>query len=174
MSTDVQRAGMAMPLVKRHLTIGWWGLLLFLSFGLALEEMHAFKARWYLDVPNQTRRLMLTLAHAHGTLLSLVNLGNAFTLYVQRLPENARQRMASKLLMGATILLPGGFFAGGLIIWGGDPGLGIILVPIGALLLASSVALTAMELRRAGEPLPPGAGRSAAASTQTETLRGSH
>ena len=64
--------------------------------------------------------------------------------------------MASKLLMGATILLPGGFFAGGLIIWGGDPGLGIILVPIGALLLASSVALTAMELAGARhEVLPP-------------------
>jgi len=148
MSTDGQRAGMEMPLVKRHLTIGWWGLLLFLGLGVALEGMHGFKARWYLDVPNQTRRLMLTLAHAHGTLLSLVHIGYAVTLYMQQLPENARQRMASKLLIGATIFLPGGFFAGGLFIWGGDPGLGIILVPIGALLLAFSVALTAVGLRR--------------------------
>ena len=36
-------------LARRHHFIGWWGLLLFLSLGIALETMHGFKSDFYLD-----------------------------------------------------------------------------------------------------------------------------
>jgi hypothetical protein len=130
-------------LTRRHLCFGWWTLLIFLSLGLALEILHGFKVGYYLKVSNETRRLMWTLAHAHGTLLGLVNLGFAFT--ARLLPAwSARERsVASVCLRGATLLMPAGFFLGGLIVYSGDPGLGIILVPIGGLLLIVAVFLTA-------------------------------
>jgi hypothetical protein len=49
--------------------------------------------------------------------------------------------------MGASVLLPGGFFLGGLFLYRTDPGLGIVLVPIGAVLLFIAVFLTARAFR---------------------------
>jgi len=130
-------------LMRRHLRFGWWALLVFLLLGLALEFLHGFKVGAYLKVSNETRRLMWTLAHAHGTLLGLVNLAFAFT--VRLLPEwAARERgLSSFCLRGATLLMPAGFFLGGLFIYSGDPGLGIVLVPVGGIMLAIAVFLTA-------------------------------
>jgi hypothetical protein len=86
---------------------------------------------------------MWTLAHAHGTLLALVNLG--FGLTVRLVPEwTARPRaIASLCLRGATVTMPAGFFLGGMFIYSGDPGLGILLVPIGGVLLFIAVLLAA-------------------------------
>ena len=133
--------------VFRHLHFGWWSLLLFLSLGIALEVMHALKVGFYMDESNKTRRLMWTLAHTHGTLLSLVHI--AFGLTLRVLPaENIRlQRLASPTLTGASILLPGGFFLGGVVIHAGDPGLGVLLVPVGAAFLFFTVLLTALGVR---------------------------
>ena len=50
-------------------------------------------------------------------------------------------------LLGALVLLPLGFFLGGVFIYGGDPGIGVILVPPGALLLFISVLLIARASR---------------------------
>jgi hypothetical protein len=129
--------------VRRHLRLGWWSLLGFLTLGLVLEALHARKAGLYLDVSNSTRRLMWTLAHAHGTLLALVHL--AFAATVHFLPTwNMRSRsLASTCLTSASLLIPIGFFLGGIVIYGGDPGLGIVLVPAGAMLLFGAVFLTA-------------------------------
>ena len=56
-------------------------MLIFLSLGMFLEYLHAFRATWYLNVGEaETRRLMWTLAHAHGIGLSLLNMGFAATL----------------------------------------------------------------------------------------------
>jgi hypothetical protein len=131
---------------RRHLRFGWWSLALFLSFGIVLEGLHGFKVRAYLDVGNETRRLMWTLAHAHGTLLSLVHIAWAGTL--RMLPSATRTGAISACLFAATALLPGGFFLGGVVIHAGDPGLGIVFVPAGALLLLCGVVLIA---RRVGE-----------------------
>ena len=133
-------------LMKRHLRFGWWTLLLFLTLGLILEALHGFKAPLYLNVSNETRRLMWTLAHAHGTLLGLLHL--AFASTVRLLPEwAARERgAASVCLRAATWLMPGGFFLGGMFIHAGDPGLGILLVPAGGLFLFAAVLLTAKSM----------------------------
>lgn len=127
---------------KLHLRIGWWALLLFLSLGIALETMHGFKVRWYLDVSNETRRLMWTLSHSHGTLLAILNVVFAGTL--RGLPHwRGSRAIASRCFLGALVLLPLGFLLGGLFVHGGDPGLGILLVPPGAALLLVAVLLTA-------------------------------
>lgn len=133
-----------------HLCFGWWQLLVFLSLGIALEVMHGFKVGWYLDADHETRRLMLTLAHTHGTLLGLINL--AFSWSVTRLPAwpASQQKLASWCLIGASVLMPLGFFFGGLFPYPGDPDLGIMLLPAGAFLLLVSVLLTAIATTKKG------------------------
>jgi hypothetical protein len=131
---------------RTHLRIGWWGLLVFLSLGIALEVMHAMKAGFYLDPTQEVRRLMWRLAHTHGALLSLLNVAFALTLNRWR-ANNAKQRaLASGCLAAATLIIPAGFFAGGAFVHGGDPGLGVFLVPPGALLLFVAVFVTARSV----------------------------
>src|SRR2546421_12550625 len=125
-------AEVASSLPEKHLRIGWWALLLFLTMGLALEVLHAFKVEAYLKVSNETRRLMWTLAHAHGTLLGLVNLAFGFTVKSAALdPSALNVRAISSALIAASVLLPGGFFLGGIAFYGGEPGLGVLLGPFG-------------------------------------------
>jgi len=126
-----------------HLRVGWWSLLLFLTLGLVLETLSGFKVGLYLDVSNTTRRLMWTLAHAHGTLLSIINLVFAMTLRFAPHWEESSRTLASRCLRGALVLMPLGFFLGGVRIYGGDPGLGVLLVPPGAVMLFAAVLLTA-------------------------------
>jgi len=134
-------------LTRRHLQFGWWSLLVFLTLGIGLEALHGFKAGLYLNVSNEMRRLMWTLAHAHGTLLALAQIAFAVTLpHAPAWPSPSRL-FASRCLQSASVLLPGGFFLGGLDLHGADPGLGIVLVPIGALLCFTTVFLTARALR---------------------------
>jgi hypothetical protein len=130
-------------LVRRHLRVGWWSLLVFLSLGIALETLHGFKIGWYLDTTNTTRRLLWTLAHAHGVLLALVNIALALTLRLRLGESRIWPKAASAFLLAATLTLPGGFFLGGFFTYGGDPGLGVMLVPIGAALLFVAVLLVA-------------------------------
>src|SRR5665213_640108 len=130
----------------RHLRIGWWSLLAYLTLGLVLEALHGFKIGFYLNVSNETRRLMWTLAHAHGTLIALVQIGFGLALRLLPLLDSRRRALAGNCLIGANLLLPGGFFLGGLFLYGGDPGLGVLLVPIGAVLLFVAVFLTARAL----------------------------
>ena len=135
-------------LARRHLCFGWVSLSCFICLGITLELLHAFKVGWYLDVHNETRRLMWTLAHAHGVMLALVNMAFAFTL--RHVPEMrpARRRLASMLLLSASVLLPAGFLLGGLVIYAGDPGLGILLLPPGAALMLAAAVTTAVEVVR--------------------------
>jgi hypothetical protein len=129
---------------RRHLRFGWWALLVFLTLGLALETLHGFKVEAYLRVSNETRRLMWTLAHAHGTLLALVNIAFAVSLGFFPAWAERKRTFASVSLLAATVLMPAGFFLGGTFIYGGDPGLGILLVPVGGILLFAAVLLTGL------------------------------
>jgi hypothetical protein len=130
----------------RNLRFGWWSLLIFLLFGGALETLHGFKIGWYLDVGNEMRRLMFTLAHAHGTLLALVNIAAGLT--ARSVARFDLRPSISSVLIWAAILLPAGFFLGGVVTYGGDPGLGVWLVPVGAILLLYSVARIALDLSK--------------------------
>jgi hypothetical protein len=132
------------PLINRHLRIGWWSLAAFGTLGLVLETLHGFKIGAYLDVSNETRRLMWTLAHAHGTLLGLVHLGFALTVRQANL-DLTRLGRASRCLTAASLLLPGGFFLGGIRFYAGDPGVGVALVPVGAALAIFAMVSVARQ-----------------------------
>ena len=123
------------PLARRHLLLGWAGLLIFLSLGVILELLHGLKLNFYLDARNTTRRLMWTLAHAHGTLFSLIQIAFALSLPWLHAGSAKALRLVSRCLIGGLLLMPAGFFLGGLRLYGGDPGIGIILVPVGALMM---------------------------------------
>jgi len=130
----------------RNLRFGWWSLLVFLSLGGVLETLHGFKIGWYVDVGNETRRLMFTLAHAHGTLLALINIAAGLT--ARKVDDFELRPSVSFALIWAAILLPAGFFLGGIAIYDGDPGLGVWLVPVGAILLFYSVTRIALDLSK--------------------------
>ncbi len=132
-------------LVRTHFRWGWWSLLLFLMLGVFLDALHGFKAGFYLDASSATRR---PLAHAHGTLVSLPHLVLAAFLNAHPTWPDRLRRIASRALMGGSILLPAGFFLGGLFTYDGDPGLGVYLVPVGAVLLAVAVFLAARASSR--------------------------
>ena len=136
----------------RHIQFGWWSLLVFLTLGVVLEGMHGFKVGWYLNVGSETRRLTWTLAHAHGVLLAIVHI--VFGLTVRAIPDasSSGRRITSSCLLASSFLLPGGFFLGGVFIFAGDPGLGILLVPVGALLLFVAVFRTARSCRLTPTP----------------------
>jgi hypothetical protein len=125
-------------LQRVHLRVGWTALLAFALLGVALELLHAWKVPSYLAVGAEPRRLLWTLAHAHGLGLALINLALAATA---RLLPGRLHGAASPCLLASTLLIPGGFFAGGCFVHGGDPGLGVLLVPPGALLLLLALAL---------------------------------
>ena len=133
-------------MTDRNLRFGWWSLLVFLSLGAVLETLQGFKIGWYLDVGNETHRLMFTLAHAHGTLLALVNIAAGLT--ARTVERFTLRSSVSFALIWAAILLPAGFFLGGIVIYDGDPGLGVWLVPIGAALLFYSIARIALDLSK--------------------------
>jgi hypothetical protein len=130
-------------LARRHHGFGWGGLLLFLSLGIALEALHAFKVGSYLDPEEKTRRELWTLAHAHGTLLALVNVAFAAGLTQFGRWTAARLKLTSFFLLDAAVLVPLGFFLGGLGHGESDPSAGVLLVPLGAALLFVAVGLAA-------------------------------
>jgi len=128
---------------QRHLRFGFFALLLFLSLGFLLEFFHGFRIGSYLSEETEPRRLMWTLTHTHGTLIALIHiaLGAAWP----HLRPSPHLRTASLCLFAAACLLPLGFFLGGLFVYPPDPGLGVVLVPIGGVFLFIGVGLVARQ-----------------------------
>jgi len=75
-----------------------------------------------------------------------VNIAAALTV---RIVDRFTLRPSVSLsLIWAAILLPAGFFFGGIVIYDGDPGLGVWLVPVGAALLFYSIGRVALDLSK--------------------------
>jgi hypothetical protein len=130
----------------RHLRFGWWTLCAYAALGLILEALHGFKVAAYLDVSNDMRRLMWRLAHTHGTLLAAINILFALTLRSRPAAVHRGLAAASALLIAATVILPGGFLLGGVVFYGGDPGISVVLVPIGGVLLLAALWMIARAM----------------------------
>ena len=128
---------------QRHLRFGFFALLLFLSLGLLLEFFHGYRIGSYLSEETEPRRLMWTLTHAHGTLIALIHI--ALGASWDRLRPSPHLRIASLSLYAAACLMPLGFFLGGLFVYPPDPGVGVVLVPIGGVCLFVGVALVARQ-----------------------------
>ena len=132
-------------LVRRHFVLGWIFLPAFMLLGLTLETLHGFKVQWYLSVANETRRFLFTLAHAHGVLLGLLNV--VFALSLKSVGNVSRaSTIASGLLVSGSLLLPFGFLLGGVVVYGGDPDLFIVLSPLGGLLLVLGLIAAASHM----------------------------
>ncbi len=149
MHDDASAKPAATRLARRHVAGGLWTLLLFVTLGAALEALHGFKADSYLNVENEARRLMWRLAHAHGTLLALLHVVCGVLVSAGHLVVASRLRLALGSLSAALLLIPGGFFLGGVVLVGGEPGPGVLLVPAGAVCLVAGVLLAALSVRSA-------------------------
>lgn len=117
-----------------HKTLRWglWLLLVSAPLGLTLEALHAMKVQVYLGSP--MRREMWTLAHAHGNLLGILCLVMA-GVGERCCPDVALRAPMLRALRVGALLMPLGFFLGGVLNHEGDPSLGALLVPVGALFL---------------------------------------
>jgi hypothetical protein len=129
--------------IRKTVRAGWLLLAIALPFGVTLEALHAFKVQAYLA--SEMRREMWRLAHAHGTLLGMLCLVSA-ALAEAHIPEAIRPRVLAMIRWGA-VLMPLGFFLGGVLNSEGDPSLGILLVPPGALLLIVALVRAALAPR---------------------------
>ena len=109
---------------------------------MTLEALHGFKVQAYLA--SEMRREMWRLAHAHGTLARHPVPGVRGARRGPRARRHPRRASPALIRWGA-VLMPLGFFLGGVLNSEGDPSLGILLVPVGALLLV--VALVRVAIR---------------------------
>ena len=122
--------------------------MFFVALGMTLELLHGFKVGWYVDVTSETRRLMWRLAHSHGTFLALVNVVFGMCLQCTRSGVAPGRRLASACMTVSALLVPGGFFLGGVRVYSGDPSLGIMLVPLGTVALLLAIGLVVRDLVR--------------------------
>lgn len=144
------------PATRASLRFGWTWLAIFLLGGLALEALHGVKADWYLE--QHLRRELWVLAHAHGALFALLNL--AFAVAAAPLYADAGQRArAGAFLRWGSLLVPAGFFLGGIGNSESDPSLFILATPVGALLILHALASAARQAWRTTATAGPGSSR---------------
>lgn len=118
----------------------WFGLLFWMSAGLLFEGLIGFRAPVYLQDP--VRRELFRLAHAHGTLLSILLL--IVNLYLLK-GLISPPKIAVRALQAGVIVMPLGFLLGGAWHYESDPGPLIFLAPIGGLLIIFGIAAIAFS-----------------------------
>jgi hypothetical protein len=123
--------------VQRARRFGWTSLLCWTCAGLLLEAAHGWKVSAVLD--DELTRALLRLGHAHGVGLSLLAIVHG-ELATSWLGDRARA-IAHSIWTGA-VLVPFGFALGAIAHPEGDPGVGVLLVPIGALALIVGLGRT--------------------------------
>jgi hypothetical protein len=132
------------PPGARSRALGWTGLAAWAMLGLLLEAAHGLKLSAYLD--DALTRLLLTLAHAHGALLSVVLIvfaGHGAPLLAR---EDA---LTERLLLAGWLGVPLGFALGAIAHPESDPGIGVWLVPPAALAWVVGLARIARAAWRA-------------------------
>lgn len=125
-----------------NLRAGFLALGVFTTLGLLLEALHGVKAGFYLDVDNETRRLLWRLAHAHGALLGLLNV--CYALAARAWPRLA-DALTERALLAALVLMPLGFLLGGAFARAGDPGISVGLAAAGGVALLFSLLRVALK-----------------------------
>jgi hypothetical protein len=84
---------------------------------------------------------------ARARCFSSIHVAFGLSLDAGRLPMRNVPRI-SVALVAASVLLPGGFFAGGIAFYEGDPGVGVVIVPVGAVLLLIALFTVARDTSR--------------------------
>lgn len=129
----------ATPLIRQ----GWISLSGWIVFGILIEGFIGFRSPYLMD--DLVRREMFRLAHAHGTLLNLVLIAAAICCRLGMIQIGPLTSLGLRL---AVLFLPLGFLLGGAWHFRDDPGLGIILVPVGAVLLLVTSLVIALAAGR--------------------------
>ena len=123
---------------------GWLGLAIFMAFGLLFEGLIGYRSPAYLN--DMMRRELFRLAHAHGTILSLVLLIADQYLHSRELQI---PQPALLLLRIGAVIMPLGFLFGGIWHTETDPHFLVILSPIGGVMLIFGiVAIVLASLKR--------------------------
>ena len=122
----------------------WTSLAVFMTFGLLFEGLIGYRSPSYLNDP--MRRELFRLAHAHGTILSLLLL-----VADQYLASHSLSipRLAYLSLRIGAVIMPIGFLLGGSSHTETDPHFLIILSPIGGILLIfGTISLSIASLKK--------------------------
>lgn len=134
-----------MKFTKTQFCFAW--ICFWIFFGLLLDSFMGMKQLFYLS--NPVRREMWRLAHTHGTLMTLV-----FLAYVH-FRGIAKKQHENMMFLGA-LLMPVGFFLGGIVTTEIDPFVGVFLVPIGGLLFVLGLLFSLFTAPQTPQPsLPP-------------------
>lgn len=128
------------PVKINKARLAWFSLLFWMSAGLLFEGLIGFRAPVYLQDP--VRRELFRLAHAHGTLLSILLL--VVNLYLLK-GIISPPKIAVRALQAGVIIMPLGFLLGGAWHYESDPGPLIFLAPIGGLLIIFGIAAIALS-----------------------------
>ena len=138
MAENEEKAEESFGIVKQ----AWFGLAFWMAFGLLVEGLIGFRSPAYLQDP--VRREVFRLAHAHGTLLSILLL--LANLYIQRGLASPPE-LGVLLLRIGVFVMPIGFLLGGIWHFESEPGIGIFLAPIGGVLVVFGVVTLALSSR---------------------------
>ncbi len=133
-----------MKFTRTQFCFAW--ICLWIFFGLLLDSFMGMKQLFYLS--NPIRREMWRLAHTHGTLMTLV-----FLAYVH-FRGIAKKQHENMMFIGA-LLMPVGFFLGGIVTTEIDPFVGVFLVPIGGLLFVLGLLLSLFTTPLTPQPSAP-------------------
>ena len=125
---------------RRSRRFGWTAVAVWALFGVAIEAAHGFKLAVYLD--DDLRHTLLRLAHAHGVILGLVvlTLAGAGSPYAA---GDRGARVTGVLLRLAALIIPVGFAASAVAPHEGDPGVPVVLVPVGGVVLVAGLTRAA-------------------------------
>lgn len=128
-----------------HLRLALLSTAMFLAAGLVLEALLGLRDEGFMA--DTLRRELLRLGHAHGGLLSLLNVALAWAMERLQTPDAWASRIRVAALAGA-LLVGLGFLGGGL--WHGptDPGPLVLMVPAGALMLLPAIVAIALVRAR--------------------------
>ena len=122
---------------------GLIGIAVWMSFGLLLEGLIAFRVPAYLL--DQVPRELFRLAHAHGTLLSLVIVAVGLCWRSGFIDP---PRIAKLALQIGAVLMPVGFLLGGIGHYETDPSPMVFLAPLGGVLVIFGIVACAVSFRR--------------------------
>jgi hypothetical protein len=129
--------------VRSLLRQSFIGIAAWMTFGLLLEGFIGFRVSGYMSVP--IRREMLTLAHTHGALLSLLLLLSTLTISKGLVYPN---KLAILWLRIGTVLMPFGFLLGGIQPNKDEPNMFVFLAPIGGILVIFGVVNLALSIKK--------------------------
>lgn len=131
-------------MIARLARQGWIGIAVWMSFGLLLEGLIGFRIPEYLNDP--VRRELFRLAHAHGTLLSLLLLAACLSAR-SGIVQPARPGLLA--LMAGAVVMPTGFLLGGIVTYESDPNLLVFLAPVGGVLVIFGIVTLGLSIRSA-------------------------